>query len=156
MKKTVLKSGVISLALMLAASASATVLTVKHGSDQTTQVDITKISRIHFENGQMVITHTDGTHQIDLGDIQHMRFDLTATSIADINTTIDDINVIIAHGFITVNSAEGTPIKLNVYNLSGFNVAASDGVGSVGLDLGTLPAGIYIVKANNKTIKFIR
>ena len=53
MKKQLLKAGFLGLTLMLATSAPAKVLTVKYGAGQTTQVGITKINRIHFDNGVM-------------------------------------------------------------------------------------------------------
>ncbi len=149
-------NAILCMALMLAASAQATVLTVKHGTDLTTQVDIKKISKIKFADGMMHIMHTEGTEQIALGDIDQLRFDLVASSIKDIAADIDDLKVSVAAGHITVTVTPETAIRLNVYNLNGYNVAAADGIGVVSLNLTDLPSGIYIVKANDKTIKFIR
>lgn len=144
------------MALMLAASAQATVLTVNHSTDQTTQVDIKKISKIKFVDGMMNIMHTEGTEQIALDDIDQLRFDLVATSIKDIAADIDGLKVSVVAGLITVTATPETAIRLKVYNLNGYNVAAAAGVGVVSLDITDLPSGIYIVKANDKTIKFIR
>lgn len=156
MKKQLLKAGFLGLTLMLATSAPAKLLTVKHGAGQTTQVGITKINRIHFDNGVMQIEHSEGTHQIAISDIDQMRFDLETTSVDNISETLDDLTISVASGFVTVSAAAETAIKLNVYDLRGYNVAAADGFGSVSIDLSTLASGVYIVKANDKTIKFIR
>lgn len=149
-------NAIFCMALMLAASAQATVLTVNHSTDQTTQVDIKKISKIKFVDGMMNIMHTEGTEQIALDDIDQLRFDLVATSIKDIAADIDGLKVSVVAGLITVTATPETAIRLKVYNLNGYNVAAAAGVGVVSLDITDLPSGIYIVKANDKTIKFIR
>ena len=71
MKLTALKSGLFCLSLMSVASVSAKVLTVIHANG-TTQVDITRIDRIHFDSGNMNIEHSNGTHQIPLSDIENI------------------------------------------------------------------------------------
>lgn len=151
-----MKSGLLCLSLLLAPGISAKVLTVTLGSGEKTQVDISKISRIHFNSGTMNIEHADGTHQIALGDIEHIRFDLVATSLDNISKPLDELMISIAAGKITANADANTAIKLDVYDLRGYRVAATGGVGSVSLDLSTLASGMYIMKANDKTIKFIR
>lgn len=155
MKSTALKSGLFCLSLMSVASVSAKVLTVTH-ADKTTQVDITQINRIRFDGGNMNIEHSNGTHQIPITDIENMRFDMQQTSVDNVTETLDELTVSFAWGVLTVSADEQTAIRLNVYDLRGYNVAAADGVGFVTLDLNSLANGIYIVKANDKTIKFIR
>lgn len=149
-------NAILCMALMLAASAQATVLTVKHSTDQTTQVDIKKINKIKFTDGMMNIMHTEGTEQIALGDIDQLRFDFVASSIKDIAADIDDLKISVVAGLITVTAPPETAIRLMAYNLKGYKVASAAGVGAVDLDLTPFPTGIYIVKANDKTIKFIR
>ena len=155
MKLTALKSGLFCLSLMSVASVSAKVLTVIHAKG-TTQVDITRIDRIHFDSGNMNIEHSNGTHQIPLSDIENMRFDMESTSVDNVTSTLEELTVSFASGVVTVTADDQTAIRLNVYDLRGYNVAAADGAGFVTLDLNSLANGIYIVKANDKTIKFIR
>lgn len=156
MKLTAMKNGLLCLSLLLAPGVSAKVLTVTLGSGAKTQVELSKISRIHFNSGTMNIEHADGTHQIALGDIEHIRFDLVATSLDDITKSLDELMISFAAGKVSANADADTAIKLDVYDLKGYKVAAAGGVGSVSLDLSGLASGMYIVKANDKTIKFIR
>ncbi|MEE1023076.1 MAG: T9SS type A sorting domain-containing protein [Muribaculaceae bacterium] len=43
-----------------------------------------------------------------------------------------------------------------MFDMTGRRVISLNGVGSLSADMTPLPAGIYIIKANDKTIKYIR
>lgn len=152
---SLLKTTVLILMLVPTMTAFAKMLNVS-ANGQKTSVDIAKISKIHFEGSQMVVTHVEGTHQFGLGDIDSIFFDMQTTAIENVSAVLDELSVAINGGVITVNAASDATIKVNVYSLRGLSVAATSGVGTATLDLNTLTPGVYIVKANNKTIKFIR
>jgi hypothetical protein len=54
---------------------------------------------------------------------------------------------------VTINRADGGEISTTVYNLQGQPVTAQVAQASVTIDLTSLNAGVYIIKANNKVIK---
>ena len=48
------------------------------------------------------------------------------------------------------------PIHLDIFDLKGRVVVSLSGRGVVQTDTSSLPAGIYIIRANGKTVKYIR
>ncbi len=66
------------------------------------------------------------------------------TGIEDVASGTDGITVAGAHGVLTVTGAR----RVSVYTVSGFEVYAAEGDMTA-----TLPAGIYVVKADSKVVK---
>ncbi|MDO5333424.1 MAG: T9SS type A sorting domain-containing protein [bacterium] len=157
MKSKLICSGMaLAVAFMLSAGASAESLKLKDVSGNETKVDLATLSHIDFNANQMVVHATSGEHTFSLADIDHMKFDMEMTGIETTEATLDDLNVAVENGLISVTSASGSAIAVAVYSIGGYTVAMEQGEGFVSVDLSQLPKGIYIVKANDKTIKFIR
>lgn len=121
------------------------------------QISIADISQITFDGKTMTIaTASAGNKDFQITAVDFITFDLSASSIDDIVTPLDDITVSSQSGVLTVSAAADVPLTLNVYNLKGILVSSQTGSQSLSVDFNALPAGVYIVKANNKTIKYTR
>nr|WP_290376584.1 T9SS type A sorting domain-containing protein [Duncaniella muris] len=57
---------------------------------------------------------------------------------------------------LSVSAPAGVPLSVAVYNLKGVAVARHTGFENISIDFNPMAPGIYIVKANGKTIKFTR
>ena len=84
---SLLKTTVLILMLVPTMTAFAKMLNVS-ANGQKTSVDIAKISKIHFEGSQMVVTHVEGTHQFGLGDIDSIFFDMQTTAIENVSAVL--------------------------------------------------------------------
>lgn len=158
MKKTAFMKTV-AVALFLAAampSSAADLLTVTGTDGSPKKIELAKIQKVHFEGEKMVITHSEGTHEVSLDGLQLSFDDKTSTGISSEIGDANGIAVTIADGVITVSAQTDIALDVFVYSLQGQTAAVVKGTGKVSLDTNSLPKGAYILKANNKTYKFIR
>lgn len=141
----------------LAFPAGADNLVITGSNGVQTKVAITDISRITFDGDNMkILTTTNGEQVFAIGDFNNMKFDVVS-SIDDITADLgDDISIVSSGGVMTISSAAGGSVNVVVFSINGSLVTMQSGVGSVSVDFNTVTPGVYIVKANNKTIKFIR
>lgn len=114
------------------------------------------IGKLTFDGDKVTVSVTSGDRTYSLGDIAQITFDFEVTSLDDAEATLDDIALTVSGGILCVGSPAGGPVSVAVYSLSGFPVGAAEGIGSVAIDLNTLASGVYVVRANNKTIKLTR
>lgn len=131
-------------------------LVVSGPEGELTSVGISDISKITFEGNNITIATTGGDKVYDLAEISKISFDLSTSAVDNIEAALDDINVSVSGGVLTVSASADVPLTLNVYNLRGILVSSQQGTESLSVDFNSMASGIYIVKANNKTIKFTR
>lgn len=128
----------------------------KEGGDMT-QVPVGENVRISFEGTQMTLQHNDSEMTFDVNDIQKIVFDLTVTSVDEINTQLgDNLKVEYAGGVFSFRTYDDSPITLNLYDIKGFILKTFAGKGYCSLDTTDLISGTYIIKANDKLIKFVK
>jgi len=141
------------------------VLTAKAGvnklviSSQTgvEEIELESINRITFNEEQMMVETQQGVSSYYVGDIDKMSFDLESGIDDVVSKEWDDgIAVAFNNGILTVTAADNSDIKLVVYAVNGMLVHSDSGNGTLVYDFTQLPEGIYIVRANNKTIKFVK
>lgn len=141
----------------VALSGSAENKLVVNGADGSKKEHgLADISKIKFAGDSMVVTTSAGEAAYQLSSIAKLTFDLVTTADAEIQASLNDVNVTVAGGVLTVTSTDNAPVDMRVYNIQGVAVATVKGEGSALVDLNSLAKGVYIVKANNKTIKITR
>lgn len=152
---------------LILASVAATCLAFPAGADNLvvtgtngiqTKVAIPDISRITFDGDNMkILTTTAGEQIFAIADLDNMKFDVVSSSIDDITADLgDDISIVTSGGVMTVNSTAGASVNVVVFSIKGSLITMQSGIGSVSVDFNTVTPGVYIVKANNKTVKFFR
>ena len=93
----------------------------------------------------MTVETATGNFDYQLALVDNLSFDLEASALDDIEVSLrKDVSLSISEGILSVSAPSGQPLSVAVYNLKGV------------LDFNPMAQGVYIVKANGKTIKFIR
>ena len=147
-----------ALALGLCISAHAKdKLTITEKEGTSTQLELAGISEITFDGNRMVIANGETPLSFDTSDIDEITFQLTLTGIECISAPLSDgLTISADKGLIRVVADDDMPIHLGIFDLKGRVVVSLSGSGAVQTDTSSLPAGIYIIRANGKTVKYIR
>jgi len=126
---------------------------LKDGSDATYSLD--NIQKITFSNGNVVISTTDGDGGLfAIQDISKMYF-YSASSVMQRAAEKEFFVWSPLTQELTVRCAAGTPIR--VYSANGLTVlTAIQSVSGAPVSLATLPKGIYLVEAADKSTKILR
>lgn len=127
-----------------------------NGSGAGAAIPVSSISRITFDDHTMNVATADGGSQaFDVNALSDITFDLSATGgVEKVTANLDDdLTVEALNGLLTFTATSGGSIDVKVYTTAGALTTAAAGEGSVSVDLTTLAKGVYLVRANNKTLK---
>lgn len=143
-----MKHFIIALGLMLSsatafAGTTALKVTLANGTDETFLLSEKPV--ITCSGTDMIIRTSSLTASYPRTDITSMTFARNAHT--DIRKVTDNITYAYCDNVFTCNGQ-----NISVYNLQGVCVAS----GSESVSLQDLPAGIYLINVNNKTIKIFR
>ncbi len=131
--------------------------TIEKHDGTSQQFTITPETKILFEDGGLVVVDADGEYQLDIADITQIRFDVVATSVKSLESKLsDDVMFKNAAGVVTISSLSGAPLTIGVYSIKGVCVHQQSGVQSDVIDFNAMQSGVYIIKANNKIIKYVK
>lgn len=151
MKKLLFIISFISLAT--AATAQHIVVKTVEGEDKVFTLE--HLKQITFDGTTVNIEQTDGTKSsASMGDIERIYFS-APSSIADINAQDNNLVEYLAHDEIAINSEGGSTVA--IYSLTGTQLLTRR-INALGekISIASLPQGIYIVKANERTTKIIK
>ncbi len=126
-------------------------------SNQTVTVtNLNQVQKITFENGNLVIHHTDQQQEsFPLNDIQSLRFVPDPSNVVQVptqrlvlypNPVVNELNL--------ANLPAGNHL-IRVYGVSGILLlqrTLTDGASS--LNVSDLPAGFYLLSVNGQTLRF--
>ncbi|MDE7153741.1 MAG: T9SS type A sorting domain-containing protein [Muribaculaceae bacterium] len=150
------------LGILVSASAAAqdvTTAKIKVDGKESSlgEMIITTGSQITFADGNMVVTTGDDTQSFSLDEIKEITFDLSMSAADNIEAELtQDLAISLTDGILTVTSESDSAVDIAVYNINGSHVASAHAVGTASIDLNGLAKGVYIIKANQKVIKFNR
>lgn len=155
MKKRILLAGI---AMGLCASMYAEDKLVVTGNGGTaTSVEISKISEITFDGNTMLVVTPDGRLSFHTDDISQISFDLSLSGTDKITSSLsENLNISTDNGIVTVSAADGMAVTLDIFDIKGACRMSLRANGTVTADTSTLPKGVYIIKANDKVVKYIR
>lgn len=139
------------------AAAQTRFMNVTTTSAEVKKIEVTTQTRITFSKdlNEMIVStgNPDQTQKFTVDEITNIVFTIDSTTdIAE--QPFDDLAISHSDGIVTI-SGTGT-IDFAVWNTSGALVTSGRGSDTVNVDLSAASAGIYIIKANNKTLKFIK
>lgn len=123
-------------------------LTISYsGTEQSIPLPIVK--RITFEDGYVVVSTAEGKHSYPISVLEKMTF----TTVDD-PTAIEALpeqaeNVVYKNGTLSVKGSG----LLRVYTTSGALVSIAQVAEGANISLNDLPAGVYVVRMGDKTIK---
>lgn len=115
------------------------------GTEQSISLPI--VQKITFEEGYVVVTTAEGKHSYPISALDKITFTETATAIEALPEQLENLNY--KDGTLSIKG-DG---MLRVYNASGALVSIANVKEGANVSLGSLPAGVYIVRMGNKTIK---
>lgn len=125
-------------------------------SEQAVTVAVDDINEVTFPDADKIALEVPGDMMTyDLAEVTGITFTLATDGVATVAAG-EDLTVAVAAGVITVSSAAGEAVNVCVYDMKGAVVATAAAAGCVTVDANTLPAGVYVLKANNQTVKFTR
>lgn len=137
-------------------SASADDQLVVGTTNATTKYKLTDMQKITFRGDSIVVATAAGTAMHHMGDVTKMHFDVE-TGVADnLKADLDNVSITVAGGVLTVNAANGVMVNVTVFSMAGRNMASMQGIASASVDFNGYAPGVYVVKANGKTITFVR
>lgn len=143
------------LVLTATLPAAAQHMQIETNSGENEVIELKNLKQITFNGTNVNIEQTDGTlSSASMGSISRIYFG----DFTDIEPTIARAESIIAYisgNTIAVNCKAGTTVT--VYNMLGRQLLA-ERIGTEGgeINIAGLPQGIYILKADEKTAKFVK
>lgn len=143
----------------IASADEPTTATIKIGgeSGELGSVQISTLSEITFTDTDMVINYGDDSVSYPLGDISEITFSFSMSSNDNISADLgEELTVTLRDCVLYVTAGSDTPVVMAMYAVNGRLVASRNATGALTVDLNPYAKGIYIIKVNDKTIKFIR
>lgn len=138
-------------ALLLAISTSAMAdeyqyLTISFGNSEH-NISLPIVQRISFEDNYLVVTTTEGTNRYSLTYLDKITFTESATAIEALPEQAEDLTF--KDGTLAIKG-DGL---LRVFSTNGALVSLAHVKEGANISLDNLPAGVYIVRMGEKTIK---
>lgn len=147
--------GLITISLVSAQNSM--IVRLKDGSSSGTLVSST--NKITFSGGNLLLKKNDASVSSYLiSDINKITFGLYSgiSEIVSQQTTLSVYPCPARNSVQLKNTPEGQ-VHITIYNLAGIpqlNCTLNDGTQAI--DISNLPKGLYLLKANNKTLKFTK
>lgn len=119
------------------------------------EIELSTATRITFSEdlSTMTVKGEDDDVSIDIDDISNIMFTIDS-SVDNVVKDLDGLNIS-SRGYIVTISGAGQ-IEYLAVDMSGSPQFAGQSRDNVTLDFSTRPAGVYIIRANNTTFKFIK
>ena len=124
-------------------------------SGNTETIEFSKLDKITFNNTTVNISQTDGTTtSADMKDIERIHFS-NYSSIDEIGVQKENIFNYISNDCIAINCNAGDILR--IYNIIGNQLMCVRQKSANGIiSIANLPQGIYIIKINDQTAKFVK
>jgi hypothetical protein len=157
-QKTILTTFVLSCVLCLKLGAQSMVIEVKNGNSITE--NLVSIQNLKFPNKNMVLRKTDNsTRSINLLSIEKLYFN--KESVNSINSNKDEKVITIypnpSPGIIKIDNAPVQKTSISVYGINGIKMLQTFiSSGNNEVNVSHFEAGMYFIKINSQTIKFIK
>ena len=121
-------------------------LTLTYGSNEH-NISLPIVQRISFEENYVVVTTTEGTHRYPITLLEKITFTESATAIEALPEQLE--NLTYKDGTLAIKG-DGL---LRVYSANGALVSVANVKEGANISLDKLPAGVYVVRMGDKTIK---
>ena len=149
----------IPLALMVSGTVSAEIgrLVVNTTNGGKTPYAITEQTRLTVGPG--TVTIADGKSapvEIAISDIEKITFDYSTTSVEEVTAELGDGVTIEVHGpVVSIIPSGDAAVSYGAYSVNGLTIADGTAAAPVEIDFSNYAPGLYIIRANSKTIKFV-
>lgn len=149
----------IPLALMMAGTASAGIgkLVVNGTNGGKTPFAITEQTRLKVGPGTTTIADGQSAPvEIAIADIEKITFDFSTSSIENISAEPGDgVTVEVQGPVVSIIPSGDAPVSYGAYTINGLTIAVGNASAPVEIDFSNYSPGLYIIRANSKTVKFV-
>ncbi len=115
------------------------------------------IKSLTFEGNNLKVTkQTDETETFAFSELTSISFDAT-TGVSNLKVDASDLSISVQPGsnLIEIKGYDGkTKYSVAVYTVSGKKVLGFSDWKGEAVDIASLPAGVYVIKINDTTLKF--
>ncbi len=143
-------------ALAFPAGIFARTMIVTPVSSEPVKIEVSTGTHITFSEdlSKMIVSSDDSekSESFDVNDIANIVFTMDS-AIDGVSSDLNDLQISNDGKIVTISGAD--TIRYTVWNINGNRIMAGKENQTVTLDFTALSAGIYIIKANNRTVKFI-
>lgn len=150
---------IMTMAISTAQAQVKLVVTPKNGG-KATEYTLQDIRKITFDNDGMHIIGTNITPEPvwALSDIRTITFDGVVTGIGDVvNNAAGNISISRNGDMLYVHGLEsGLRADAAIFDLSGKSLLRTKVADGEAIDIAALRQGVYIIKINNATYKFVK
>lgn len=151
----ILLFGVVTLSV--GAFAQSPTLKVMTKSSEISKIKISTQTCITFskDRKQMIVSEngSDSSQTFNVNDIEGMVITIDSSGILP-ETMFDNLKISYAEGILTISGNE--VINYSLWNINGVRILMGSKSNVVTLDLSNLTNGVYVVKANSQSLKFIK
>ena len=148
MKKTLI-AATLALCCITALADDYNYMTVTTGTSDRS-IRLATIQKITFESGNVVVTTSQGIETFPHDEMRKIVFEDSPTDIATLQAESGMLKV--TGGVLTV----GRQGLLCIYTPNGTLHSMTRTEADSQIELSALPQGVYIIKLNNETIKYIK
>lgn len=127
-------------------------LTVTYNETET-NISLPVVQRISFEDSYLVVTTTEGTYRFPLSLMNKLTFTESTESPTAIEAMPEQAKGLTFKDGTLAVKGDGL---LRIYSTNGALVNIANVKEGANISLDNLPAGVYIVRMNDKTIKVRR
>ena len=154
-RKTILTSAILAL-FAVGQSYADNSFVVKDSSTDAKQIEakLSTVSRICFKNGKMEVTDKT-TRELAFTNSTVLYFEGEPTSVTQVVGGAEGLQVMYAGGFVSANGLIG-PANAAIYNIQGQRAMSLKAWDGTPVSTDALSNGVYILKVNNKSIKFVK
>ena len=124
---------------------------VVNGNKSFTLSDVQKIT---FANGNMVVTSTSSSDSFALSSLNGFKFSDTAITTSNENLEASGMKVVVTNSTLYVSGAAGS--LASIYTIGGAILYSQILTPESAITIGGFPSGIYILKVNGTSFKFMK
>lgn len=156
-RKTILTSAILALFAVGQGHADNSFV-VKDSNTGKKQLEgkLSTVSRICFKDGKMVVTFGDkSTRELAFTNSTVLYFEGEPTSVTQVVGGAEGLQVMYQGGFVSATGLT-SPAHAAIYNISGQRAMSLKAWDGTPVSTDALSSGVYILKVNNKSIKFVK
>lgn len=159
MRKTLLLSfAFLGSIFALKGQSSSLVLKLTDGTTQTTA--LSSVRKLSFSGTSMILSFTSGsTQSVEESLISKIMFSDVSSAVEEVNKQSTDLSVYPnpSHEYIRICNLSDDATTYSLYNSEGHLIQSGQLTASdTKITISQLPQGLYMVRINNTTLKFIK
>lgn len=162
MKTKLLFSLSVLLVVLWCPNARAQSLVIRTNDGSESKLNVQSLKVIKFSDGNLVVNNSSGTTEaFSLGTISKIYFDAVATGIESTTANLTNKKLVIYPNPVSdklyFNDAPDESFRIEIFQPNGILMFESKlSAGTRMIDIGFLSRGIYILKINNQSGKFVK